>query len=186
MFGCNEVIENVTNWLNEILKNISLKQPSKNEEGYELVNPKAYSMFIPIAEMGDRENFPAPCVLVQFSESTNYLKNQTGNVNIILHIMVWNPGTHHNETSKLPETLMKYERNADGVRDALFVADLISGELRKTGQINHHRIVDNGIKIYPYKEQNAIIDFYPYFFMDMEFTVENYFAQTSKNYENLL
>ena len=77
MFGCNEVIENVTNWLNEILKNISLKQPSKNEEGYELVNPKAYSMFIPIAEMGDRENIPAPCVLVQFSESTNYLKNQT-------------------------------------------------------------------------------------------------------------
>lgn len=185
------VIDNIAKWLNdEVLPNVKAKREAENEAGYIKVPPTAYSMFIPNRDMKEnKENSLYPCVLVQLNEATDYLKERTGSVSIVLHIMVWNPGTHNNETSdeNVISPGMKYSRNADGWKDAMMIVDYISDRLKAAGNINGIRILyENGIKVEPYKEQNAILDFYPRFFMDMEFTVEKAFATTPKPYEKFL
>lgn len=185
------VIDDIVLWLNDkVLPNIKAKKEADNEAGYTKVSPTAYSMFIPNRDMTEDKDFSLyPCVLVQLNEATDYLKEHSGSVSIILHIMVWNPGIHNDETLKenVISPGMKYTRNADGWKDAMMIADYICDQLKLAGNINGNRILyENGIKVEPYKEQNAILDFYPRFFMDMEFTLEKAFATTPKPYQKYL
>ena len=187
-----QVIETITEWLNQsVLPNTKSKQKADNDMGYIAVSPIAYSMFIPIADMKENKSeIPSyPCVLVQLNEATDYLKEHTSSIGVLLHIMIWNPGTHNNETSEenIISPILKYARNTDGWKDAMRITDYISEQLITAGSIKGYRILfENGIKVYPYKEQNAIIDFYPHFLMDMEFTVESAFVTSPKPYDNFL
>ncbi|MCH5315725.1 MAG: hypothetical protein J1E81_07415 [Eubacterium sp.] len=185
------IIDGIALWLNvKVLPNVKGKQEADNDAGYNVVSPTAYSMFIPNRDMTENKDISLyPCVLVQLNEATDYLKEHKGSVSVILHVMVWNPGTHNNETSSenVISPKMKYARNAEGWKDAMMIADYICNQLKAAGDINGHRILyENGIKVEPYKEQNAILDFYPRFYMDIEFTVENAFATTPKPYQQYL
>ncbi len=186
-----DIINSVTDWLNnKVLPNVMGKQEADNANGYILKSPIAYSMFIPNRDMvEDKSSGLYPCVLVQLNEATDYLKEHTGNVSILLHILVWNPGTHITETQNENTAMsgMKFNRNADGWNDAMLIADFIEEQLILAGNINGSRVIfENGIKIYPYKEQNAIMDFYPMFYMDMEFTIEKAYVTTPKSYNQYL
>ena len=186
-----KVIESITNWLNDdVFPDIKLKQYADNELGYVKVSPVAFSMFMPNREMRENsEEIPCPCALVQLNDATDYLKTHTGTVNILLHLMIWNPGTHDSETTaeNVISPDMKYSRDADGWKDAVIFADCISQKLKAASNINGHRILyENGIKKYPYKEENAIIDFYPRYFVEMEFSVENASATSPKPYQKYL
>ena len=185
-----QIIEDIENWLNQsVLPNIKLKKPLSAQD-YKMEEPKAYSMYLPNKEMIDSfYDYPYPSVLVQFKNSTDYLKAHTGEVDILLHIAVWNPGKHRPEMGKQEAASpgLKYLRSADGWKDTTIVAEIIENQLLTEGSINGHRILfEKGIRTYPYAEENAIIDFYPFFFMEMEFSIENAFATTPKPYQKYL
>lgn len=176
-------IDDVTSWLNGKLESIKLKEPIDEKGNYKESNPKAFAMFLPLQ---NNSTVPAPSVTVQIYDSIDQLKEQSGTVTIVLHTAIWNPGTHAKEKN-MQQKEMPYERNSEGWKDAVTLCDFLIDEIKKAGNINGHRVLyENGIKCYPYKEQNAIIDFYPYYYMDIEFTVAKSFATTPKPYDDFL
>lgn len=186
MLNC---IEDITSWLNEIFKNIKLKKQSEKQGNYELTNPVAFSMYMPLQQVSENNNnsIQCPSATVQLYDSIDNLKEHTGNLTILIHTAIWNPGTHETETKIENNSNLPYIRNSDGWKDAVVFCDFIVEELKKAGSINGHRILyENGIKCYPYKEQNTIVDFYPYYFMEIEFAIEKSFATQPKPYNEIL
>lgn len=176
-----QIIDDIAKWLNEMCKEIKLKKPTNKSGEYKLASPRAFSQFLLSEEINYGDY---PFILVQFNNCDEQLTQHTGDFTVLLHIGVWNPGTHPNECEELEVGEMKFARNADGWRDAFVLADFIIDRLKQAGNIKGHNIVySNGIKSYPYKEQNTIIDFYPCFFAEVEFTVEKTFSLTPKPYD---
>lgn len=184
MLNC---IEDIASWLNDICKGIELKKPTDKQGNYKLANPVVFSMFMPLQQVGENNTVQCPSATVQLYDSIDNLKEHTGNLTIIIHTAIWSPGTHKAEIQIENDSDLPYIRNSEGWKDAVTFCDFIIEELKKAGDINGHRILyENGIKCYPYKEQNTIIDFYPYFYMDIEFTIEKCFATQPKPYNNFL
>lgn len=179
-----QIIDDIADWLNENCKDIKLKKPINKNDEYKLASPTAFSQFLATENVN---YIDYPFILVQFNNCDEQLINHTGDFTVLLHIGVWNPGTHPNEGKNIEVGVMKYARNADGWRDAFTLADFIIDKIKQAGNIKGHNIIySNGIKSYPYKEQNTIVDFYPYYFAEVEFTVEKTFALTPKPYDNFL
>lgn len=188
------ILERVTAWVQEeICPQISLKVPPDNEaaatdEGYEweTVHPTAFPLFVPTKDkLPPLVRSPFPSICVRFSDGVDDMKSDSGAMNVELYFSTWSTGTHGKDVlipandgsgafHKLneEEAAAYFRRTSDGWRDVWNMIDIALREIESTTSIRG-LLIDRSVpvKYGPLKEQEAIPDFYPFWFAWASFTV---------------
>lgn len=192
------IIDSVVDWAQRaICDNILLKLPDDdaNDENYpgERINPAAFPMFVPAKDrLAPHVAAPIPSLCVQIKEGKDKLTDGKRTLKMRFSLATWNPGEHGTEimvpqedATKIgghtyrrhsdPEAVAQYSRNMDGWRDLWNFADKTLQALEGTEFIAGLRLVkegDEGITYGPFTEEGAIWDYYPYWFLWIDFALE--------------
>lgn len=184
-------LDSVTAWVQgNICEKIRLKKPPIDENAatdagyeYELITPHAFPFFVPTQ---DKIRLPAvapiPSVCVRVADGSFDLTKSRQNISFDLCFSTWSTGTHGKDIFK-PIDRMTYarwtgkdadaffEKNGDGWRDAWNMVDIALREIRSTTNIGG-LAVDRSVPVTfsPLKEQEAIPDYYPFWFAVLTFS----------------
>lgn len=80
-----------------------------------------------------------------------------------------------------------FEKNGEGWRDAWNFVDTALRMIENAEYIGPLRVMkEDGITFGPVSEQDAVPDFYPYWFAWVEFSAEEPLTRTPKDYQHLL
>ena len=199
-------IETVRGWLNtEVCPLVKLKLPDDNATDasypYKLVNPAAFSLFVPSKDRTPpKVAAPIPSVCVQLTQGEDDLIEHTRGIKIRLCFSAWDPG-YHGPDIYLPqgngsgtyiqqdtsEAADFFQKNGEGWRDAWNFVDTALRLIENAEYIGDLRVIKElGITFGPVAEQDAVPDFYPYWFAWAEFSVEETLTRHAKNYDHLL
>lgn len=192
-----KAIDDITKWTQEnICAGLSFKVPPKDENtrnyDFELAEPMALPMYIPSEERTPNKKVPYPSVCVQFISGG--ISDNEDTLKFRFNFSTWNPG-NHNQDNITNVGSNEYERqtskgefmaNSDGWRDVWNFTDKAREKLLINTLISGMEIDHNSIQYGVYKEQDAIVDAYPYYFSWLEFEVKH--KQNVKGYDiaNLL
>ncbi len=203
------ILDSVTDWVRKnICSQIRLKVPPADEQaatdaGYEYnrVNPAAFTLFVPTKEkLLPPVISPIPSVCVRFIEGTDNLAGDSGSIGIQLCFSSWSTGTH-GEDILLPdpdnpkkahqwtgeEADAYFKRNGDGWRDAWNFVDIALREIESRTEIAGFAIDRSvPVKFGPLTEQEAIPDYYPFWFSWVSFTLSYPLRRNIRNIESLL
>lgn len=199
-------IETVREWLEAtVCPMVQLKLPDDSATDasypYKLVNPTAFSLFVPSKDrLPPKVPAPIPSVCVQLVEGDDDMIQSARSIKIRLCFSAWDPGYHgldfyypkndgsgayiqrHNEEAKA-----FFQKNGEGWRDAWNFVDTALRMIENAEYIDRLRVAkENGITFGPVSEQDAVPDFYPYWFAWVEFTVEEALTRAPKDYQHLL
>ena len=184
-----KILDDVTKWAQQnICSKIELKVPPKNTEPnddeyeYKTANPVAFTMFVP-AEDRLPKNIPTafPSLCVRFIEGEDDVSKNKGTIGIQFLLSVWNPGTHSADRIAMQDgdpfkwgkdqsAERQFERNGDGWRDVWNFADIAVQEIERAGDISGCAIDRTiPVKFGPLTEQEAVPDFYPFWFAWVSF-----------------
>jgi hypothetical protein len=121
-------------------------------------------MYVPTEDKLPK-NIPSafPSLCVRFMEGEDNLANMTGTISIQLLLSVWNPGTYG---ADLPaDSNSQFERNGEGWRDAWNFTDIAVHAVESVTNISGYKLDRSvPVKYGPLTEQEAIPDFYPFWF----------------------
>ena len=181
------VIDTVTEWAQQnVCNHIMLKVPPKNEDAvdasydYETANPTAFPMYVPTSEkLPPTIRSPFPHLCVRFLKGADALSEGGGHLDIQLVFSAWNPGTHGRDKFlqngdggfvQQSEDVSEFVRDANGWRDVWNFVDLALLELKSTTTIGNY-VIDQAtpIEFGPLTEQEAIPDYYPFWFAWISF-----------------
>lgn len=188
-------LDRVTAWVQEtICSQVSLKVPPKNVDGmtdsgweYQRITPTAFPMYVPTQEkLPPTIPAPIPSICVRYTEGEDDLSAHIGRLNVELCFSTWSTGTHgkdvilpNAENALNPtrwtgeEAEAYFRRNGDGWRDAHNLVDVALRELESVTNIDGIQIDrSTPIRFGPFKEQEAIPDFYPFWFSWVSFTLQ--------------
>lgn len=199
-------IETVRGWLNtEVCPLVKLKLPDDNATDasytYKLVNPAAFSLFVPSKDRTPPNiAAPIPSVCVQLSQGEDDLIEHTRGIKIRLCFSAWDPGYHGPDIftpqgssngayiqQYNSEAAASFQKNGEGWRDAWNFVDTALRMIENAEYIGDLRVIKElGITFGPVAEQDAVPDFYPYWFAWAEFSVEETLTRHAKNYDHLL
>ena len=181
-------IETIRDWLeSNVCQKVKLKLPDdKTVDGaypYKLVNPAAFSLFVPSKDrIPPKIPAPIPSVCVQLAQGKDDITASSRSIKIRLCFSAWDPGFHgrdilaqkgggiqqYNETAEA-----FFEKNGEGWRDVWNFVDTALRLIENAGYLGDLRVKqEDGIEFGPVTEQDAIPDFYPYWFAWIEFSVE--------------
>ncbi|HQD31471.1 MAG TPA: hypothetical protein PLY59_07745 [Clostridiales bacterium] len=198
-----QIIDKITAWADaNICKQIKLKLPDDNAADssfdYTETNPAAFALFVPTKEkLPPSVAAPIPSLCVQFTEGTDRLTENKGTLKVRMSLSAWNPGTHGPELFhangngsytryNTPEARALFTRHGEGWRDVWNFVDAALLALESTEYIDGLRIVkEDGISFGPFMEQDAISDWYPYWFAWITFTVERGLARAPEYHQYL-
>ena len=180
-----KILDDITAWAQrDICSKIMLKVPPSNAEPndhayeYRVVNPQAFTMYVPTEDKlpkGVPSAFPSLCV--RFLEGGDDLASKTGTIGIQFLLSTWNPGTYGEDT---------FQRNADGWRDIWNFVDIVARSLEQVTSIAGYEIDPAvPIKYGPLAEQESIPDFYPFWFAWVSFQLK-YPLMRNKDFEKFL
>lgn len=181
-----KILDDVTEWAQRnICSKIMLKVPPANTEpndqdyDYRVINPTAFTMFVPTQDkLPEGIPAPFPSLCVRFLEGEDDLSGKGGTIGIQFLLSVWNPGTHGPD---------QFQRNADGWRDVWNFVDIAASALESAGSIAGFEIDPSvPIKYGPLTEQEAIPDFYPFWFAWVSFQLKYPLMRNNQNYEQFL
>lgn len=188
------MLDRVTDWVRQnICPKIELKVPPADETeatdadySYQRVNPTAFSMYVPTKEKlppGVLSPFPSICV--RFIDGSDDIGKWRGGINLQLCFSAWNPGVH-GEDVLLPnkEDAMRpiawtgakadayFRRTGGGWRDVWNMVDVALREIESVTNIDG-LVIDRTVpvKFGPLTEQEAIPDYYPFWFAWVSFTL---------------
>ena len=199
-------IETVRGWLNtEVCPLVKLKLPDDNATDasypYKLVNPAAFSLFVPSKDRTPpKVAAPIPSVCVQLAQGEDDLIEHTRGIKIRLCFSAWDPG-YHGPDIYIPqgngngayiqqynsEAADFFQKNGEGWRDAWNFVDTALRLIENAEYIGDLRVIKElGITFGPVAEQDAVPDFYPYWFAWAEFSVEEALTRHAENYDHLL
>lgn len=199
-------IETVREWLGStVCPMVQLKLPDDSATDasypYKLVNPTAFSLFVPSKDrLPPKVPAPIPSVCVQIVEGTDSLTMSSRSIKIRLCFSAWDPGYHGRDIFKPKndgsgayvqwqneEAAAFFEKNGKGWRDAWNFVDTALRMIENAEYIGPLRVMkEDGITFGPVSEQDAVPDFYPYWFAWVEFAVEEILTRTPKDYQHLL
>ena len=200
-------IEVVREWLaDNVCPLVKLKLPDDNATDatypYRLVNPAAFSLFVPSKDRTPPNiAAPIPSVCVQIIKGDDNLVGNLRAIRIRLCFSAWDPGYHgpdifipkgNNSGAEIQryntEAAAFFELNGEGWRDAWNFVDTTLRMLENAEHIgNTLRIVkEDGITFGPVTEQDAIPDFYPYWFAWAELSVEEAITRNRKEINQFL
>ena len=189
MLSIVKILDDVTEWAREnICSKIYLKVPPQNskpndeEYAYKTANPVAFTMFVPTEDRLPKDiptAFPSLCV--RFLEGEDDMANKKGTIGIQLLLSVWNPGTHAADQVAPQQgdafawhadsdAKVKFARNCDGWRDVWNFADIAVQAIEQASHISGHEIDHSvPVKFGPLTEQEAVPDYYPFWFAWVSF-----------------
>ena len=201
-----KIIDDVRDWLEAVVcPQIQLKAPPDDAEpmdkdyDHTLVTPLAFSMYVPTKDMLPppiKSVYPSVCARVM--DGADDMAKKDGIVNIQLCFSTWNPGTHGTDIMKKqedgsfkrwtgPEARDYFQRYGDGWRDAWNFVDIARQALESTTAINGHAIdISTPIKYGPLTEQDAIPNYYPFWYAWLSFTLKYPLFRNDTNLQNLL
>ena len=199
-------IETVRDWLTaEVCPLVKLKLPDDNATDasypYKLVNPAAFSLFVPSKDRTPPNiAAPIPSVCVQIVQGDDDLLQSARDIKIRLCFSAWDPGYHGPDIFKpqgdgsgtyiqqYNEAAASYfVKNGEGWRDAWNFVDTALRLIENAEYLGDLRVIkEKGITFGPVAEQDAVPDFYPYWFAWAEFSVEETLTRNPKSYQHLL
>lgn len=206
-------IETIRNWIEaHVCQQVELKLPDDNAAAetypYKLVKPAAFALFVPGKDrLPPSVAAPIPSVCVQLLEGSDSLLESKGRIRVRLVFSTWNPGQHGPDTlppasgidiHAVPATgsgslehdgapAGSFTRNGDGWMDAWGFVDVALRELEAAEYLDGLRIIkEEGIAFGPLTEQDAIVDYYPYWFAWISFSVQYGIARTPQQLNDLL
>ena len=182
-----EGIHALAKWLeSEVCPHIKLKVPSNERQtaayDYQLANPSVHKMYAPPAKLAQQVNREiCPGILVHLVNGRDMPRESARALRFRLLLSVWNPGLHAEDAGA---DAAPFEANADGWNDVWNFMDLLLQRLRNAEQIGGVLRVkaEEGFDYKPYQEDGAIIDFYPFYFAELEFSCAMAQAPPSKYY----
>ena len=206
------IVDGIVKWAQEaICDKVSLKVPDDdvNDNNYpgERITPSAFPLFVPAKDrLPPKVAAPIPSICVQIKEGKDTPVDGKRVLKMRLNLATWNPGEHGTEIvtpqetdgvmfGKVyrrhsdPEAAASYTRNMDGWRDLWNFADVALHELEGTEYIAGLRLVKEGegITFGPFTEEGAIWDYYPYWFLWIDFALEcGVVHREPEVYKNLL
>lgn len=182
-------LERIRGWVEKtICSQVQLKCPNDEHANsaypYRLVNPAAFAMYVPNADGLPNESPPTiPSVCIQLVAGKH--KSNDGTMQIRMCFAAWDPALHGKDTflpidgkpgeyGQLSEDDAKkvFARSSEGWKDAWNFVDVAVREIESTETISGMRVViEDGVTFGPATEQEAIVDFYPYWFAWVNFTL---------------
>ena len=198
-------IEVVREWLDaNVCPLVMLKLPDDSATDasypYKLVNPAAFSLFVPSKDrMPPNVAAPIPSVCVQLISGEDDLIARTRGIKLRLFFAAWDPGYHGPDIfTPLADgsgTYQQYNeqasalftKNGEGWRDVWSFVDTTLRTVENAEYMGDLRVIkEQGITFGPVSEQDAVPDFYPYWFAWAEFSVEEALTRNPKSYQHLL
>ena len=202
-------LDTITQWVRErIAPKIKLKVPPQDESAptdagydYQLANPAVFELYVPTKEkLAPGILSPIPSICVRFAEGSDDLSKYSGAIGVELYFSAWDPGTHGRdillpvEGKPLerkqwtgPEAEAYFRRNGDGWRDAWNAVDFALREIERATNING-LVIDRRVPIRygPLREQEAIPDYYPFWFAWISFSVTQPLVRSIEGVDELL
>lgn len=190
-------IEEIRDWLEaEVCPLVQLKIPDDTATdasySYHLVNPAAFSLFVPTKDrLPPKIPAPIPSVCVQLIEGEDQLIQSHREIKVRLCFSAWDPGIHAPNLfvscDKNEGCSSFFQKDGGGWRDAWNFVDITLRLVENSDYIGGLRVMrEQGISFGPVTEQDAIPDFYPYWFAWMEFYVEEALTRNPRSYNHLL
>lgn len=166
--------------------------PMDDGYAYEEVHPYAFVMYLPTKDKippPKRPNMPSMCV--QLVDGADSLVKNSREMTVNIACSCWNPGIHAKDiyypNGKRPETAPHYENSYTGWMDVWNMVDGILERLESVNSIDCMQIAkDTPITFGPYKEQDNIPDFYPFWFAWVQFKIRESFIRNNKEIEQFL
>lgn len=197
------IIDTLTDWAREsICKEIQLKVPPSNSEpmdsGYEykLANPAAFPMYIPTGDKLPEGAYDHPCLCVRFLSAQDDLSAKTGGMDVQIVFCVWDPGLHSEDVftpngdgsySRQDDSEAKFERNGSGWRDVWNFVDLAVNKIESVDSIGSCKIDKaTPFEYGPAKVDEAIADYYPFWYAELSFRVTYPLMRNNQDYEKYL
>ena len=189
----------ISDWLNaEVCQKFKFKMepeantPINDRWEYKEVHPHAFPFFVPAKDKlppNVATNIPSVCV--QILDGSDDTKENYRDLRINLGISTWNPGIHSKDIyypkGTRPEEPEKYQSGYDGWMDAWNFVDEVVRKLESITAIDGMYLAPGTpVAFGPYKEQDAIPDFYPNWFAYIQFTVRSDFIRNNKKIEEYL
>ncbi len=187
-----KLLDDVTKWARDnICSKIELKVPPPNGEPndydyqYKTANPVAFTMFVPTEDRlpkGVPSAFPSLCV--RFLEGEDNLTSMNGTIGIQFLLSAWNPGNHSSDSFVMqpdgsfrkgtgPNAKEQFERNGEGWRDIWNFADIAVQAIESVTNISGYKIDRSvPVKFGPLTEQEAVPDYYPFWFTWVTFQLK--------------
>ena len=191
-----KILDDVTEWARKnICAKIELKVPPKNGEAndhgydYKRVNPAAFTMFVPTEDRLPPDvpsAFPSLCV--RFMDAEDDFATMKGTVGIQFLLSVWNPGTHgQDRVPPMEGTENRFERNGEGWRDIWNFTDMVVQAVESTTNISGYKIDRSvPVKFGPLAEQDAVPDYYPFWFTWVTFQLTYPLQRSIENVQEFL
>lgn len=204
-----KILDTITDWTREtICSKVQLKVPPDDDTAatdagyaYQRVHPAAFTLYVPAKDkLPPSILSPIPSVCVRIDEGADDLTSQSGSIGLQLLFSTWDPGTHGEDVLQPnpednlsptqwsgPEADAYFRRHGDGWRDTWNMIDIALREIESVTNING-LVIDRSvpIKFGPLKEQEAIPDYYPFWFAWVSFAVKYPITRTIQGVENLL
>lgn len=168
------------------------KKPIDDNYEYEEVNPHAFPLFVPAKDkLPPNVTVNMPSICVQLVDGSDDTTKENRDLNINLGISCWNPGVHsldiYYPKGTRPEKPEAFRTGYDGWMDVWNFVDAIVREIETMTSIDGLYLApDVPVKFGPYKEQEAIVDFYPHWFAWVQFTLRSEFSRNNQDYEEFL
>ena len=200
------ILDDVTEWAREnICSQIELKVPPKgtgpndDDYDYKTAHPVAFTMYVPTEDKLPKDipsAFPSLCV--RFLEGEDDLSNMKGTLGIQLLLSVWNPGTHSSDLfvpqqdelfswQAQKDGNVKFDRNGDGWRDIWNFTDIAVRAVESVTNISGYKIDRSvPVKFGPLTEQEAISDYYPFWFTWVTFQLTYPLLRKIENVQEFL
>lgn len=188
-----KILDDVTAWAQEVICNkVKLKAPPDDdadavdkEYTYTLVTPTAFTLFVPTKDkMPPDVVAPIPSLCVRFIEGTENLDGTDGSIAIQFAFSTWDVGLHGKDLFKMQEdgTFQRmsdeqakdyFQRSYEGWRDAWNFVDVALREIKNRTIIAGYQLDPlSPIEYGPLADQEAIPDYYPYWFCWVNFRLK--------------
>ena len=145
---------------------------------YELVHPHAFPLYLPTRDkLPPRVKSVFPSICVQMEYGNDQPESRT--INISLGFGGWNPGIHAEDWcipkdyEPAPGETDSFLSETEGWRDLWNFVDLTAAKIESATylgpdvEVMHYEGMDFG----PYKEEDSIVSYYPYWFAYLNFKV---------------
>ena len=183
------IIDTLAEWAkSNICERVRLKMPPENLEAndagysYKTVKPSVFSMYVPTSEkLPPSIHSPFPSLCVRFVKGADELSGNAGYLDVQFCFSAWDPGTHGQDVyhpngdgsfRKQGPVYAEYERNGEGWRDVWNFVDTALRAVESVTNIGGYVIDRNTpVEFGPLTEQEAIPDFYPFWFAWLSFRI---------------
>lgn len=173
-----DCIAAMTEWVrSEAVSGARLKVPSSTAQDsryeYQLSEPAVHAMYVPPATLTtDQIGRSCPSVTVQLLSVTDVPARASRALKFRLVLCTWDPGFHDGDVAGGADG--GFEPNGDGWLDTWNLMDRILESLKAADTIGGLLRVktEEAVECGPYKEDGALVDFYPYYLSQVEFACE--------------